>query len=704
MYFSALADLLFPEWAESGIAKGNEINGGASNGDVAMSGGASNGDAAMSGGSSNGDVAMSGGASNGDAAMSGGTGAEGDSALSPEACEMKYPPRALPEGAAVTRLGPSPTGFIHLGNLFMAMVNRRLASQSGGVFLLRIEDTDQKREVEGAVPSLIQSLGYFGIEFDEGVGLSGSVVTERGDYGPYFQSERREIYRSFARKLVLEGKAYPCFLTEEEIAAVRVKQEAAKELPGIHGVYATWRDADFDLVSERIRAGEPYVVRLNAGADGTAADVTETEIATADITAAEVTAAKVTAAEVTAADITAEDVTVADITAADITVADGTAADVTETEIAAADGTAADAAEGEPAQADTITVTDGVRGNITMPKNIMDVVILKKDGLPTYHFAHVVDDHLMRTTHVIRGEEWLSSLPVHIALFKALGFAPPAYCHTALMMKLDGGAKRKLSKREDPEFALSYYIADGYHPLAIQEYLLTVINSNYEEWRMANPEAENAAFIVTMEKMGASGILFDLDKLQNVSRDTLARIPATELAAFMTDWARRERPDILPVLIENREVLTKALDIGRGGENPRKDLAYASQILDFISYFFDECFRMEDTLPDNVPVADARALLAGYLESYDHGDDRDRWFEKIRELSAAQGYAPKPKDFKSNPGMYKGHVGDVSTVIRLALTGRRNSPDIYEIQQILGEPRTRARIETMTDVRFPATS
>ena len=542
-------------------------------------------------------------------------------ALTPEDYEAIYPPRELPAGAAVTRLGPSPTGFAHLGSLFMATVNQRLARQSGGVFLLRIEDTDQKREVAGAVPELISVLSYFGIEFDEGTEGDetkgdGSCVPERGDYGPYFQSARRGIYRAFARRLVLEGKAYPCFLSEEEISAIREKQEAAKELPGVYGGYAAWRGADLRLIENKILAGGPYVVRLNADYEGGAASAGE-----------------------------------------------------------------------------TITVMDGIRGGITMPKNIMDVVILKRDGLPTYHFAHVVDDHLMRTTHVVRGEEWLSSLPVHIALFGALGFDPPVYCHTALLMKMDGGVKRKLSKRADPELALSYYIADGYHPLAIREYLLTVINSNYEEWRLSNPDVDNNAFIVTVEKMGASGILFDLDKLQNISRDTLARIPAEELAEFMLGWAGSERPAALPVLRENKALLEAALDIGRRGEKPRKDLAYAAQVFDFISYFFDPYFHMEEPLPDSIPEEDARILLKGYIADYDHADDRELWFEKIRGLASAHGYAPKPKDYKNNPGLYKGHVGDVSTVIRRALTGRCNAPDIYEIQQILGERRTRARLE-----------
>jgi len=531
------------------------------------------------------------------------------SMLAPEDYKTMYPPRDFPDGAFVTRLGPSPTGFIHLGNLFMALVNQRLAEQSGGIFFLRIEDTDKKREVEGAVPDLIQVLGYYGIEFGEGASLE-----KPGEYGPYFQSERRKIYRTFARKLVLEGKAYPCFLSEYQLDGIRASQEASKELPGIYGSYAEWRGADPEMILKMIYEDEPYVVRLFADYEGVVSDD------------------------------------------------------------------------------ETITVNDGIRGELTMPKNKMDVVILKHDGLPTYHFAHVMDDYLMRTTHVVRGEEWLSSLPIHIALFRALGFTPPVYCHTALLMKADGGDKRKLSKRKDTESSLSFYESHGYHPLAVREYLLGLINSNYEEWRIANPYADNNEFVVTTEKMGSSGMLFDLDKLQFVSRETLARIPAEELAGFMIDWASRENRDALPVFLEEKALLTSALDIGRAGDNPRKDLVYAEQIFDFLSYFFDPYFRIEDPLPDNIPEEEAKALLEGYLKDYDYNDDREIWFGKIRELAVSRGYAAKPKDYKNEPEKYNGHVGDVSTVIRRALTGRRNAPDIYEIEHILGEERTRARL------------
>ncbi|MDR0875923.1 MAG: glutamate--tRNA ligase [Clostridiales Family XIII bacterium] len=530
--------------------------------------------------------------------------------------EAVYPPRGLPDGAYVTRLGPSPTGFVHLGNLFMATVNRRLAVQSGGVFFLRIEDTDRKREVDGAVESLLSSLAYFGVGFAEGAAADG----EKGDYGPYRQSERREIYHAFVRGLVASGLAYPCFLSEDQITAIRAEQEARKELPGIYGKYAEWRDADIALIGEYLAKEMPFVIRLNADA---------------------------------------------------CTV---------------------------QGSGETVTIIDGIRGEITFPRNILDVVILKQDGLPTYHFAHTIDDHLMRTTHVVRGEEWLSSLPIHIALFEALDFTPPTYCHTALLMKVDDGVKRKLSKRLDPELSLSYYIAEGYHPKAVEEYLLTILNSNYEEWRLSNPGADNTEFTLTTEKMGASGILVDLDKLRDVSRDTLAGITAKELADFMIDWVSRERPDALPVLTKDRAILEAALDIGRSGEKPRKDLEYAAQIFEHISYFFDEYFQIKDPLPEHVGAEDARTLLEGYHGVYDQSDGREIWFGKIRALAEENGYAARPKDYKKNPELYKGHVGDVSAVIRLALTGRLEAPDIWEIQQILGEVRTRGRLRAFERV------
>ena len=531
----------------------------------------------------------------------------------PDDYEAMFPKRDLPEGAMVTRLGPSPTGFIHLGNLYGAFVDERLAHQSGGTFYLRIEDTDDKRYVEGAVETIITSLKFFDINFDEGALLDG----ETGNYGPYYQSQRGEIYQCFVKELVKKGLAYPCFLTEDELAAIRQTQEAAKETTGIYGKYAeASRNLSLEEIEANIKAGKPYVVRLKSSGNH---------------------------------DLPSEEIR-------------------------------------------HIKVEDAIRGTLSMPENNQDVIILKATGIPTYHFAHVIDDYFMRTTHVIRGEEWLMSLPIHVELFEKLGFEMPVYCHTAQLMKLDNGNKRKLSKRKDPELSLDYYRQEGYHPQAVKEYLLTILNSNFEEWRIDNPDAPIDDFKFTTEKMSSGGALFDLNKLNDVSKDVLVKIPAAELCSFMTEWAREFRPEILPLFEGNEEYITKILDLGRSGNKPRKDLVYGRQIFEFISYFFDDYFRIEDTIPENVSDEDAAEILRRYLESYDHSDDQSQWFDKIREIGTEMGYAAKPKDFKKNPDQYKGHVGHVSTVIRIAVTGRSQSPDIWEIQQILGEKRTRERI------------
>ena len=528
----------------------------------------------------------------------------------PDKYESIYPERNLPEGACVTRLGPSPTGFIHLGNLFSAFADERIAHQSGGIFFLRIEDTDDKRFVEGAAETVIRSLDYFGIRFDEGAGVDGDT----GNYGPYHQSERGPIYQAYVKRLVRRGQAYPCFMTEEELSEIRKTQEENHENPGIYGKWARCRDLSFEEIEKRVNAGEPYVIRLRS-----------------------------------------------------------------------------DGSNDDP---ETITVNDAIRGEIKMPENSMDVVILKATGIPTYHFAHVVDDHLMRTTHVVRGEEWLSSLPIHIELFDKMGWKPPVYCHTAHLMKIgENGTKRKLSKRKDPELSLDYYRKDGYHPAAVREYLLMLLNSNFEEWRIANPDAPASDFEFSVSKMSNSGALFDLDKLNNVCKDVLVKIPATELAEFMTAWAEEFRPEALHLFKGREDYIAKILDLGRTGKKPRKDLVCASQIFEFISYFFDEYFKIEEDLPERVPKEDAAAILGSYLETYDHSDDQSTWFEKIRDIAEKYGYAKKPKDFKKNPDAYKGHVGDVSTVIRLAIVGRSQSPDVWEIQQILGKERTEKRIK-----------
>ena len=539
----------------------------------------------------------------------------------PEDYEALYPARG--EDRVITRLGPSPTGFIHLGNLYGAFVDERLAHRGAkagnpGTFYLRIEDTDDKRFVEGAVETIINSLKFFGITFDEGAALPAPGqeygTAESGSYGPYFQSKRGPIYQTFAKKLVSEGKAYPCFLSEEEIADIRAQQEAAKETTGIYGKYAEKnRNLTYEEIEANISAGKPYVVRLKSDGDTS-----------------------------------------------------------------------------------YFKIMDAVRGEVSMPGNNQDTIILKANGIPTYHFAHVIDDHLMGTTHVVRGEEWLMSLPIHVELFSKLGFEMPVYCHTAVLMKVDEetGNKRKLSKRKDPELSLDYYRKQGYHPQAVKEYLLTILNSNFEEWRMANPDADIDEFDFTTEKMSSAGALFDLNKLNDISKDVLLKIPADELADFMLGWAKEFKPQIAP-LLEDRDYLTRILDLGRDEAKPRKDLIYASQIWDFISYFYDDYFVIQERVPEQVSDEDAKEILSRYLDTYDHSDDQSAWFEKIRTITADLGYAVKPKDYKKHPEEYKGSVAHVSTVIRIAVMGRSLSPDVWSIQQILGEDKVRSRISQL---------
>ncbi|MDD7285532.1 MAG: glutamate--tRNA ligase family protein [Firmicutes bacterium] len=530
----------------------------------------------------------------------------------PEYYEEVFPKRELPEGAKVTRLGPSPTGFIHLGNLFGAFADERLAHQSSGIFYLRIEDTDDKRFVDGAVDVIINSLRFFDIRFDEGASAEG----ETGSYGSYTQSKRGPIYRCFAKKLISEGKAYPCFLTEEEIASIRAEQEAIKANPGIYGKWAKSRNLTIEEIEEKLSAGLPYVIRLKSDGD---MSLPEDQIK-------------------------------------------------------------------------RFRVEDAIRGTLDMPVNDQDTVLLKANGIPTYHFAHVVDDHLMRTTHVVRGAEWLPSLPIHVELFEKLGWELPVYCHTAQLMKIgEDGNKRKLSKRKDPELSLDYYRKLGYHPAAVREYLMTILNSNFEEWRIANPDADMNEFNFTTEKMSNSGALFDLNKLNDVSKDVLLKVTASDLADFLQNWSEEFRPE-LSYMFEDRKYLERILDIGRHESKPRKDHIYADQMVENLSYFFDSTFRIQEDFPAEA-ADDADTILEKYLESYNHSDSQDQWFDKIRRIASDLGYAAKPKDFKKHPEEYKGHVGHVSTIIRIAVMGRSQSPDVWEIQQILGECRTRERIK-----------
>lgn len=520
-----------------------------------------------------------------------------------------YPDRNLSEGAKVTRLAPSPTGFIHLGNLYGAFVDERLAHQSNGVFMLRIEDTDEKRKVEGAVELIISSLEYFGLKFDEGAGVNGEI----GNYGPYYQSNRGEIYQTVAKYLVEKGRAYPCFCSEEELEEIRKQQEAEKVNTGYYGKWAKYRDLPLEEVQNRIEKGESFVLRFKS--------------------------------------------------------------------------------MGNPEK--NFELEDAIRGHLSIPENNQDVVILKANGIPTYHFAHVVDDHLMKVTHVIRGEEWLSTLPIHYELFNTLGWELPVYCHTAHLMKIDEGVKRKLSKRKDPELGLEYYMKLGYHPATVREYLLTILNSNFEEWRIQNPDSSIFDFKFTLEKMSNSGALFDLDKLNDISKNVMVKIPVEEIYDFLLKWAKDYKKEIAGLLTEQKDSVIKLLSVGRNSDKPRKDLIYCEQIFEFISYFFDDYFEIVDKYPQNIDDEEAKKILKAYLETYDHSDDQTQWFAKVTEIATSNGYAAKPKDYKKNPEMYKGHVGDVSTVIRIALVGRSTSPDIWELQQIMGEEKVRERINKL---------
>ncbi len=526
---------------------------------------------------------------------------------SPEYYENKYPERNLPEGAVVSRIGPSPTGFVHLGNLYNAIIGERLAHQSGGTFFLRVEDTDAKREIEGAVELVISAMDFFGIKFDEGATADG----DSGSYGPYRQRLRKEIYQCFAKKLVEMGMAYPCFCTEQELKEMREEQISKKLNFGYYGEWAKCRDLSLDKIKTRIENGEPYVLRFRSNGD----------------------------------------------------------------------------------EKNHIEVFDGIRGTLKLSENYQDFVLLKSDGIPTYHFAHVIDDHLMRTTHVVRGEEWLATLPIHVQLFDTLGFERPIYCHTAVLMKMDGGTKRKLSKRKDPELGLEYYRAEGYAPRAVWEYLLTVLNSNFEEWRAENPDAPIDDFKFTLEKMSSSGALFDIMKFEDVSREVLLRTKAADIYDEFAEWLKEYDPEFYNIFTRDREYSEKIIDVGRNGARPRKDLTSWKQARKFLSFYFPETFKLEDEYPERVSDEDRKEIFRRYLETFDINDDNQQWFQKIRDITADMDYAVKPKDFKKNPDMYKGSVSDVSSVIRVALTGRTNSPDLWEICHIIGESEMRRRIE-----------
>ncbi len=528
----------------------------------------------------------------------------------PDYFEEKYPERSLPEGARVTRFAPSPTGYLHIGGLFGALVDVLTAKVSGGVSYLRIEDTDKKREIDDGVSAITNGMKAFGVHFDEGVTGFG---TEEGAYGPYTQSDRVEIYQTVAKSLVERGLAYPCFCAAEELTALRERQEAeGAPITGYFGKWAKCRDLTFDEIKRNIDGGKSWVLRFRS--DGS--------------------------------------------------------------------------------EEKRITFEDMIRGKIEMPENIIDEVLLKSDGVPTYHFAHVCDDHFMRTTHVIRGEEWISSVPKHIALFRACGYRVPKYAHTPQVMKFDDetGDKRKLSKRKDPEAAVSYFVVEGFPKESLIEYLLTIISSGFEDWRRANPGVPALDYPFNLKKMSSSGCLFDLVKLTDVSKNVISTMKAPYVAENVTAWAKEYDPAFYALIEKNPAYLEAALNIDRENPKPRKDISKWSEVPAYLSYFYDETFDPAFTLPENIAPADAKAILESYIEVFDINDDKETWFNKIKALCEPLGFTPNVKEYKQNPDAFKGHVGDVSTVIRLAVTARAQTPDLYSIMNVLGGDAVKARL------------
>ena len=517
--------------------------------------------------------------------------------------EEKYPLRNLPEGAQVTRLAPSPTGFMHIGNLYVALANERIAHQSGGIFYLRIEDTDEKRKVEGAVEVIHKSLKYFGVNFDEGADLC-------GEYGPYYQRQRAEIYHAYAKELIKKGLAYPCFCTEEDLEKTREHQTENKLLPGYYGEFAKCRDLTEEQIYENLKAGKPYVIRLRSQGN-----VEEKH-----------------------------------------------------------------------------TFRDQVKGDITVTENNQDVVILKSDGIPTYHFAHAIDDHFMRTTLVIRGEEWLSSLPIHIELFKVLGFKLPKYGHNCSIQKQDGETRRKLSKRKDPEASLTFYREQGYHPTAVRTYMMTLLNSNFEEWLLKNPDKPLEEFKYSIGKMGKSGALFDIVKLNDISKTFMSTLEAEDAYVFLKTWADEFGTEEQKGYFADKEYMLKVLTLcmGIGGKKRRKDFVCAKQAVEMIAYFFDSTFAPVYEYRFDSGVV--KAILEGFKGTYSYADDMQAWFEKVKAVAQANGFATDMKAYKADPTAYPGNVSDVAEMLRIATTGLSNTPDLWTIMQILGEERTLERL------------
>lgn len=532
---------------------------------------------------------------------------------STEYYESKYPGRTLSKDSRVTRFGPSPTGFVHIGSLFAALVSERVAHQSNGIFYLRIEDTDKKREVNNGIKEITDALSKFSIKIDEGVT---GEEKELGNYGPYKQSERKEVYQTFAKKLIVGGLAYPCFCSPEELEEARKAQEVKKIKPGYYGEWAKHRNIGIKEVKTLISSGKSFVVRLRSIGN----------------------------------------------------------------------------------EANKLEYEDLVKGGVTLTENDQDIVLIKSDGLPTYHFAHVIDDHLMRTTHVIRGDEWLSSLPVHLQLFKLLGWVAPNYAHISPIMKLEGKTKRKLSKRKDPEAAINYYLEGGYPIDSVIEYLLNIANSDFEDWRKLNPKSLSTEFQIKLDKFGKSGALFDLNKLTDISKQIVASMSAEDVFSSVLGWANVYDQNFAGRLLENKEYFIKIFSIERGGENPRKDLGKWSDVQDNTFYFFNDLYRDRLTKSESLPFPlslskdDVKNILSSYSELYKSDSSKDQWFDDLKKFAERLGFAKDAKTHKQNPSSYKGHVGDVAMVLRVALTTKTKTPDLYEILKVMGDKLVRERL------------
>ena len=528
----------------------------------------------------------------------------------PDYYENLYPARNLPEGARVVRVAPSPTGYLHLGTLFAGLVNRITATSSGGVFFTRIEDTDKKREIEGGIENIIDGFARFGITVDEGFYAG---CQQKGEYGPYQQSQRAEIYQTYAKSLIKQGYAYPCFCTAEELEAVREQQEAQKIRTGYHGEWAKHRNITVEEAKALINEGKPFVIRLKSPGS----------------------------------------------------------------------------------EENKVVFEDGIKGKIEMPENDEDFVLLKSDGIPTYHFAHAVDDHLMHTTHVMRGDEWISSVPKHIQLFKLLGFKVPKFAHISPIMKLDNGAKRKISKRKDPEAAVHFFAEQGFPAENVIEYLMTIAASDFEDWRRANPTASYKDFKFNLKKMSVSGALFDEVKLLDVSKNRICLLSSEQVYDYVTAWAEEFDKEFYEILVKNPEYTKAVFAIDRDVPKPRKDIAKWNEVKDYFSYMFDELYVHCFELPENIAKEDAVAFLESYKAVYNAADDKQEWFNKIKAIAPTLGFAAETKEYKQNPDAFKGSAGDLSTVLRLAITGRRNTPDLCSIMQVLGQDEVIKRIDTI---------